>query len=210
MRNVKESGVPLSGGTMSGALDMGSNAITNVSSLGLDPYTVAFEVEAGAATLGPTAPSLALCFGTTASGLAFDADAEKAFLQFEIPDAWNGASDMTLKIYWSNEAGSAIANTETVKFRIAYRSVVWGTENTGNGTAATADVTYTQSGAGADGDSHISTITIPYSDANQPLTAGDDLCIRFDRHFSADTYANDAVVTKWEVEMTLVGIPNHY
>lgn len=183
----------------------GNTTVTNFTYTGsvtAPAFTHEIEIEAGAATKGPTAPVFVDTAGDEYAGLAFDADAESTHIAIEVPACWDGVSDWTLEIYWTNENGVALANTETVKWDITWRSVIWGTEQVDNGTAVTGTITYTQSGAGNDGDTHKSTITIDYDHANQQLTVGDILAVHFDRDMTADTYASDAVVIEWHLEMT--------
>lgn len=175
-----------------------------------EAWTCYHTISPASANLGPTAPTVAT--SNTFNGLAFDANAELVSLQWEIPDDWSGTSDITLKVYWTNEAGDNIADGEKLDMEIAYRSIVWGTEGTGNGTAESDSLVYTQSGAGVDGDTHVSTLTLDYDSTDQPLTAGDVLGVRFwrDKDDDNDTYAGDLVVILWEVSYTSVGFPNHW
>jgi hypothetical protein len=161
----------------------------------------------GSTNFGATAPTWAE--NGSVAGLAFDLDAESVHLQPEVPNSWIGSTDLKLKIYWTNEAANAIADTETVIWQIVYRSLDFGAEGASNGTAVTASVTYTQSGAGADGDTHVSEITIDYNHANQPVSVGDVLEIHFSRLFTSDTYAKDAIVCKFELEFDANGISDH-
>ena len=105
-----------------------------------------------------------------------------------------------------NESGTAIADAETVKFDITYRSIAEG-ETLTNGTVATATITYTQSGAGTDLELIESEITLAFDDSNQPLAAGDYVGVTFNRDFTTDTYAADANVFLWYVEYGSTGLP---
>lgn len=165
---------------------------------------------AGSANLGPTAPTWAV--HGTAGCLAFDADAELAFLAIHVPGDWNGSSDLVLSIYWTNQDGTAIGDTETVIWLSTYRSIIWGggsAENIENGTAVSPSVTYTQSGAGVDGDTHSSAITIDYDHVDQTLAADDMLIMQLSRDMTTDTYGSDALVTHWCLEYTSVGLSAH-
>jgi hypothetical protein len=148
------------------------------------------DITMGAANLGPTAPSFA-CAGS-ACGLAFDADAEQAALVVDIPESWNGASDMTLTINWTNESGSAIPDTKQGIWDFDYRSIARSGETVSQGTAVAGTVTYTQSGAGTDGELLLSTITIPWNTGNQPDITGE----------AGNTYAGDAVAILAELLFT--------
>lgn len=171
----------------------------------IDTYTQYHCVEAGGASLGPTAPTWAT--NGTMGGLAFDADAEEAFLRFSVPDDWDGSSDMTLNTSWSSERGDDLADGETVVWLISYRSIVWGTEGIENGTLVADSVTYTQSGAGSSGQTIISSLVIDYDNTDQPLTVGDCILIKISRHVGSDTYSGDAIVAAWKLSYNSTGIP---
>jgi hypothetical protein len=154
--------------------------------------------------LGPTAPTPAT-IGTVFRVLGFDATAETTFLQWEVPDDWVEDTDVTLKIYWTNEAGDAVANTETVIFDISYSIIPTntGTAYDANG-ASTGTVTYTQSGAGVDKESHVSTITIAHGDASNPIEYDYVMSIVFNRDTALagggnDTYSGDVNIFRWEI-----------
>ncbi len=171
-----------------------------------DGYTRHHDIGAGAATTGPTAPTLTTI--GTMIGLAFDADAELAGLNVEVPEDWIGTSDMTLTVHWVPEAGAAMTNGQTVIWDARYHSVTVG-EAIDAGTLVTASATYTQSGAGTDKEDIATDITIDYDHADQPLTSGDTLTILFDRDMTGDSYGSDAVVIMWELEYTATGMPQH-
>ena len=67
----------------------------------------------------------------------------------EVPSDWDGASDMTLVIHWYPTTGDAVANGETVKWDITYRSIADG-EAVTNGTAVSATATFTGGGSEID------------------------------------------------------------
>ena len=188
------------------AIFEGINTIAFDADLVLKAYTRSITIPANAATLGPTAPG-ATSVGTY-RGLAFDADAETVNLTFEIPDDWNGTSDMMLKVYWSNEPADALANTETVKWDFTYRVTAEG-EDLDADPAGSGTGTYTQSGAGTDGELIETEITIVYNESNQPLVVDSIVGILLDRDMTGDSYAGDAVVIQWEIDYTSIGIPNH-
>lgn len=174
--------------------DMTFHGIINVSTFSVDQV-----IQAGSAALGPNAPSWSENgAGNHCAGLEFDADAEEAYLIYEIPDCWDGG-DQYLKVYWCTD-GNAIGAGQTVKWDVTWRAMNWGTDGADNGTAATGTVTYTQPGGG-DGatDTYEHSITMAYNDADQPLAAGDVVVFHFDRDMTGDTYANGAIVQLWEV-----------
>jgi len=169
-------------------------------------YTRHHDILPNAASLGPTAPDTVI--QDTFVGLGFDADAETALITVEVPPEWTGASDMCLNVIWMAESGDAVADTETVKWDVSYRSVAEG-ENTDNGTVVTATQTHTQSGAGGDKELYKTCITIPYTGGNQPLAANDTLGIQFDRDVSGDTYSGEAIVVRWELEYNANKLGTH-
>lgn len=158
-------------------------------------YTRHHDIPAGSVQLGPTAPSIDVT--DTALCVAFDADAEQIGLVAEVPDEWTGLGDFTLDIDWHPEDGDQIQNGETVKWDISWRSIEYG-EAIDNGTVATGTVTYTEAGSpGIDKEYIDSEITIPFTGGNQPLEAGDNMMILFDRDVSGDSYSGDAIVCQW-------------
>jgi len=169
----------------------------------LAPYNLHERISANSATLGPTAPSGATI--GTARGLQFAADNESVNFQFEVPESWDGASDIRFRVYWVPESGDAIADTETVKWDLQYRSIDEG-EAVDNGTAVTATTTYTQSGAGTDKEFIVSDIVIDFDNVNQPVEAGDIIVAQFDRDVSGDTYSGDPIVLRWEINVTATGL----
>lgn len=157
------------------------------------------DISSSSAALGATSPTATTI--ETYRGLAFDADGELAFLNLEVPDSWDGASDMTLEVDWFAESGDVLADGETVVFDITFRSLMVG-EAFDNGTVATSTGTYTQSGAGTDKEHITTSVTIDYDNANQPLMTGDMLGVKFNRDVTADNYSGDAIVVDWHLEWT--------
>lgn len=164
-------------------------------------YAVDYTIKGGSAVLGPTAPTFAV--NNSVTGLAFDAVAETVGIDFEVPDCWDGTSDLTFKIYWVAESGDVPQLNEVVIFDILYRSIDWNTEDTDNGTVANGTVTYTElSDPGDDNDTHESMITIDFDHADQPIAAGDTIAIIFNRDTAAEAgsgYSGDAIVNHWEM-----------
>lgn len=154
---------------------------------------------------GPTAPTGQII--GTYFGIGFDDANDEALLKFESPDDWTGTSDMVLRIYWTNEAGTAIPNTKKVIWQPTYRCVSTSSGVLTAGTIAIPTAaTYTQSGAGVDGELHISTITLDREHATQPTTK-DFLCgisIKRDTATeSTNTYSADAVILYTEISMSV-------
>ena len=171
-------------------------------------FTHHIDIPAGAATLGPTSPTLTL--QDTFLALEFDAVGEIAGGSPEVPDCWTGTSDLTLEMYWASEAGDAVADTETVKWDCDYRAIDWGnSEATDNGTVVSITATYTQSGAGTDSDTHKTSLTIDYDSATQPITAGDTIGFWCNRDTTTDTYSGAALLIRFELKLDCNTIPNY-
>lgn len=148
----------------------------------------------GASNLGPTAP-IPLCNGSFC-GLGFDADAEQTDLIIDIPEAWDGVSDLTLEITWTNEATDAIADTEDVDLDIEFRSISRTGETTSQGTAVVIASDYTQSGSGTDGELFSATFLIDFDGATQPVSV-DDLFLAIvtrDVTGESNSYSGDAIL----------------
>lgn len=177
-----------------------------VNEIRLDEYTQYFSIDPSNATVGVTAPTNTTI--GTFRGLTFDADAEVAYFEFEIPDDWNGTSDLGIMGYFTNQPSTAIGAGETVIFDFEYRSIAEG-ETLTNGTAVTVSGTYTQSGAGTDGELIEGGVVIDYDNVNQPLTAGDLMGIKVNRDMTTDTYASDIIIVKWEITYTSNSILKH-
>jgi hypothetical protein len=178
-------------------------------------YTRHIDIPAGAATLGPTSPTV------TSIGVwrpaCLDADAEQLFIDFEVPDDWIGTSDMTLKIYWFAWGGGsdAIADTEKVKLDANYLSVDFdaSTELYNQGSTVEATATYTQSGAASgDGMAIETELTLDYDNATQPLVKGDVVGIVINRDVTGeagDAYSGDACIDRFEISMQSNKLPEH-
>ncbi len=171
-------------------------------------YTVHLDIQASAATLGPTAPTLTTV--GTARGLGFDADAELVNFHIDIPTDWNASSDMTLVVHWFSTSGDAIANTEDVKWDVTYRSVAEG-EAIDNGTAVTATASFTGGASELDKEHYMTSVTIDFDNGNQPLTAGDAFVVQFDRDVSGEgnSYSGAGIVMRWDLLYTSVALPAH-
>lgn len=169
-------------------------------------YTRSIDISSGQANVGAVAPTATTI--ATFRGLGFDADAEIAFLDIEVPEDWDGASDMTLKIYYMTTDGDAVQNGETIKLDVDYRSIAEG-EAVDNGTVVSITDTYTASGNQTDKELFEQTITIDYDNGNQPLTAGDVVSFLFNRDVTTDTYTGAVIVIRWEVDYTSIGLPVH-
>ncbi len=181
-------------------------SIIKTATLQFDGHNHDITVPAGFAITGPTAPD----FDThgTFSTLGFDADAESAGFEFEVRGDWDTTSDMYLRVYWFGDSGDAVADTETVKWDAEYRCVATG-EAYDNGSSVTATATYTQSGAGTDKETFVTSITLDYDHADQPM-ADDDVCgFNFTRDVSGDSYSGEAHVIQWEIRYTSISMSKH-
>jgi hypothetical protein len=189
--------------TASNQIMLGDANVTNVVTAGtltVGEFTQYFTVYASATTVGGTAPTPTTI--ETFRGLLFNANAEEAFIEFEVPDDWNGTSDMELKIYGFPTAGDAVADGEVVEFDATYRSIAEG-EAYDNGTAVTISPNYTQSGGGTDKALIELEATIAYTGGNQPLTKGDVMGFKINRDVTtSDTYSGDFNVIKFEIAYT--------
>ncbi len=184
--------------------------VTGIATFGDDPVFATYnrheDIQAGGATLGPTAPT-PITIGT-ARGLGFDADNEVVFFSVEVPSDWDGASNMNLNVHWYPTSGDAVAEDETVKWDATYRSIVFG-EAIDNGTVVVATTTFTGGASETDKESYETTIIIVYTGGNQPLTVGDLIFIQFDRDVGTDDYSGSGIVTLWELEYTSVALGQH-
>ncbi len=185
--------------TVNGAWDFDTTVPTFTAT-----YTRHIVLDAGAAVVGGTAPSPTTV--GTFRGLGFDADNEVANLHFTVPSDWDESSNMTLDIHWFPTSGDIIAENETVKWDISYRSIATG-EAVDNGTVATATATFTGGASEADKEHYETSITIPYTGGNQPLTVDDDIGIQFDRDVSGDDYTGAGIVFQWHLEYTSNALP---
>ena len=147
-------------------------------------------------TTPPTPVGLGLAWG-----LIFDADGETAVLMTKIPSDWDGASDLTFTIVWTTKNGVVIANTETVIWKISWRSRALG-EIVNDGTAVSQQVTYTQSGAGTHLKIISSELTLDHDNTDQPISAGDCLFLQLSRDMTNDTYGDDAIVVGCSISYT--------
>ena len=141
----------------------------------------------------------------TAAGYQFASSGvqEELHFQWEIPVDWTGG-DMTVEIDWVPNSG-AMTNPHAVKWTFEYYSVAEG-ETIDNGTIATQSVTYDTTTA----QNLIvhSPVTIPYNDANQPLTVGDHIFVRCFRDTTVtDDFPGTVVATAFEIIYNSNSIP---
>lgn len=169
-------------------------------------YARSVTIPSGQATVGATAPT-ATTVGTFRA-LGFDANNELAYMNVEVPEDWDGISDMTLKIYYFTTNGDPVQDGETIKIDVDYRSIAEG-EAIDNGNAVSITNTYTATGAQTDKEMFEQEITIDFDHGDQPLTAGDIIGFLFNRDVDTDTYTGAVIVVRWEVDYTSIGLPVH-
>lgn len=179
----------------SGNVTIGGD-LTVTADVTLNDYIRHHDITVSSATVGSTAPT-ATTIGTF-RGLGFNADNEVAYFPMEVPSDWNGTSDMTLVIHYVLTPGDILANGETVKWDVDYRSTAEG-EAVDSGTVVSITATLTGGASEIDKEHYHTSITIDYDDANQPLTVGDDMGFKFDRDVSGDTYSGSGIIYKWDL-----------
>ncbi|MCK5611362.1 hypothetical protein KAR91_56350 [Candidatus Pacearchaeota archaeon] len=152
-----------------------------------------FEVPASAATKGATAPadtSIGL-----ARGLGFDNNNEEIYFTLDIPGAWNESSDMVLRVNWAPDG--VIGDTEIVKWDFEYITSISGDDLDAK-SSTTATATYTQSGAGTQGEQIETDIILDYDDATNSLNSNNKTLhgkfIRDVTGEAGDTFAGQGVV----------------
>ncbi len=137
----------------------------------------------------------------TVGGLQFgNAAAKYSYLQFEMPDDWDG-SDPYLEIDWAPDSGATGGNT--VIWSIEYRSIAEG-ETLNNGTSVTLSVT--ESGSYSQYQTRHTRFTLPASTGNQPLAKQDHVFVKVTRTV-ADGFTGSVTVTGYEVIYTSTGFP---
>ena len=135
-------------------------------------------------------------------GLGFDDDNDNALMTFEIPGDWDGASDISFKLYYA--FAIAPADGETVKFDISYRARAEH-EDIDTGNATTGTVTETISAAAGEtavGYLFENSITLAYQNGDNPISAADLIGISFDRDDAGDTENGEAIVVLFELRYT--------
>lgn len=126
-------------------------------------------LSAGAAAVGPTAPTAAVC--GSGAGLLMNGT-DEVYLSRSVPTCWDGVNPILLYVVFGPESGDAFANGETVTPTFTWRSGTVG-ESFSAGTAEVDSGVYTQSGAGLDCAFAIHVLTLAVSGANQSYTYGD-------------------------------------
>jgi|GEM_PF-1990401 len=184
-----------------------AGAITGAT-LTVTDFTQYISIASSQAGVGGTAPTPTTL--ETWRGLKFNANTELAFIEFEIPDDWNGTSDMALKIYGFPDAGDQVQNGEVIEFDAEYRSIAEG-EPYDNGTSVTISPTYTETASPAADKILIELeAAIDFDNGNQPLTKGDNVGFKILRDVTtSDTYTGDFTVIKFEISYTANSFSKH-
>ncbi len=178
--------------------------------LGHKARTIDVTIPVGAAQVGNTAPSITNIGTYRALGFD-DSVGEEAFFDWEVPGDWV-AQNFTVKVYWTTEAGDAIANTEDVHFAVEYRTVDWDnageTYDQGNATTATGNYT---SGGDDDKECFEMAITIDYDDGDNTIAIGDVIGFRFYRDTASEgnSYSGEARVIRWEISYSSTALSDH-
>lgn len=132
----------------------------------------------------------------TAGGLQFATTGAKyAFFQWELPDDWDG-TDVYIEVDWFPDS-AAMSGTDTVQWTIEYRCTAEG-EIHGAGTSKT--LTLTNSDDNARYFSVHSRGTMPYNDANQPLSKQDHIYFKMSRNTAvANDFGGTVTVPAFEI-----------
>jgi len=192
----------------------GGTSVWRVSTAGVltrAAQTVAITIPSSEAAVGAGAPTTNEI--GTYWALGFDNVVDLAYFSFEIPDDWDAASDLTMKVYWCAEAGDQIQQTEDVDWDVDITSTDFSADEAyDNGSVYNATATYTEAAnPGADKQCLTTSITLVYNNANQPFSADEVLGIKFYRDTASESngYSGEALVVRWEIEYQSTGIPSH-
>jgi hypothetical protein len=177
--------------------------------------TLAYVAYGGAATYTRHVQLVAKADGTvanqptpaeygTAGGLQFPTTGTKyAYCQFEVPDDWDG-TNMFFEIDWLPDSG-AMGGTDTVEWTINYRAIAEGEVIT-QGTVKTLSVA--DSGDYSQGQTKHTRFTLPFNDANQPLTKQDHVFVQITRNTGvANDFGGTVLATGYELIYESTGYP---
>jgi len=127
---------------------------------------------------------------------------EELHFQWEVPNDWDG-TDIKIEIDWLPDAG-AMTGSDAVEWVFEYRAIAEG-ESIVNGTVATKNEIYAMPTA-----QYVtvhSPVTLPYNDANQPISKQDHLYVRCYRNTAtANDYAGTVAATAFEIIYNSVGL----
>lgn len=140
----------------------------------------------------------------TAGGLQFASTGAKfAFAQFEVPNDWDG-TDFYFEVDWFPDSG-AMSGTAAVEWTIEYRAVAEG-ELINQGTSKSLSVIDT--GDYAQYQTKHVRFTLPFNDANQPLTKQDHVFVKISRNTAtANDFDGSVTATGYEVIYSSIGLP---
>lgn len=144
----------------------------------------------------------------TAGGLQFASSgaAEYFHFQWEIPDDWDGGSDVYVEVDIVFDSG-AMSGTDTIKIDLDYQSAAEG-EVIDAALAGTQTSTVTDSGDYAQYEIKHERLTLAYNDPLQPLTAQDHIFGRITRDTTvANDFAGTFVVTEVEIVYNSCRVP---
>lgn len=153
----------------------------------------------GLSSIGVGTPTVGCC--GTICGLGLDNINEILVDVVEIGAEWDGVSNLTFHIHAVPTDGNPFATGEDVDLDFEWRSLDPTSETGKTGTVATDTVSHTQSGAGTECEIHVFVLSIPYTGGNQPVTANDDLAIKFWRDTASESssYGGDIIIYKAEL-----------
>jgi len=139
----------------------------------------------------------------------FDADGEHFHYIVHTPADWDGVSDLTILFVWTNEAANAIAQDETVIWKIVWYWINPAIVQTYDaGTPVTATGLYTQTGvAGTDKDLHATAVVIDHDHADQQIGTHGLFHFTLQRDMTNDTYAKDACLIGLQWQYYSNGLP---
>ena len=142
----------------------------------------------------------------TAGGLQFPTTGAKyAFIQWEIPDDWNG-TDLYFEVDWMPDSG-AMSGTDTVEWTVEYRAIAEG-ELINAGTSVT--MTATNSDDNAQYKTIHSRMTIDFDNANQPITKQDHIFFKISRNTGVtNDFSGTVTVTAYEIIYNSITLPTN-
>lgn len=177
-------------------------------------YERAMVLSAASASVGvsaPTSESIVDSGGVVVGrGYGFDSSAGEAITNARcVPGDWDGISNMTLTIIWTNENGDALTDTQDVDWYARYRTVAVG--EAFEAAAVTSVLgSYTQSDAGTDSENIHTDITLVYTDGTNPLVIGDCLAIEIQRNVGGtetNSYDSNAVILRTALKLNSIRLP---
>lgn len=183
--------VALFAGTYRGALNI-------TGPLTYQAHTVCITVPASEASNGATATTRTTL--ATFVGQSFNSNNDEQIVSWEIPADYVASTPVIFKIYWTNQPGDALLDTETVIWVLSYRVIVsGGLYDNGTAAAPTTGATWTQVGGGTDKAIVWNTISFAYNDTNQPLASDRLLSVSIKEDNTGDTYSGNPLTLRFEL-----------